>query len=216
MAVPAAALKMEVQTLRGRELCLAGLPAQQVSEKRAGLQVWTPRFCLVVRKAPTSPLVFSRGQKQRKGLGVCTFEGIVRWRLEIFATPTPDFLGRKQAWNGEAMPESRGAFPGAPVRCLHPLPNVWALIIIFAGVGTQGRWELQDFREAHPSPIEDKFAYFTRFDGKHNYCDVYAQHELVGAGWRSKLQLLSFRKSWFDSGFCFSWIEVFAVFYLVI
>lgn len=83
MAVLAATLKMEGQTLRGRELGLAGLPAQQVSEKGAGLQDWRPPFCLVVRKAPTSRLVFSRGQKQREGLRVCTFE------LGNLCTPPP-------------------------------------------------------------------------------------------------------------------------------
>lgn len=120
VAVLAAALKMEVQTLGGRELGLPGLPAQQVSEKGAGLQVRTPPFCLVVGKAPTSPLLFSRGQKQREGLGVCTFEGIVRWSLEIFARSHPRLLRAETGleWGSEA---------GVPRRvsgrtCLLPAP----------------------------------------------------------------------------------------------
>ena len=68
---------MEAQTVRGPELRLAGLPAQQVSEEGPDFQVFKPPFCLVVEKAPTPRLVFSRVQKQRDGLGDRTLQAPV-------------------------------------------------------------------------------------------------------------------------------------------
>ena len=133
--------------------------------------------------------------------------------VPVSPPPPPIFLGRKQAWNGEATPESRSAFWGAPVR--RPSSQGWDACL-FARVGDAGEWEPRDFPEAHPRPVEDTLL-ITRFDAKHNHSRsfVYTQYKLGGAGWRSKLQPLNLRKSWSGSGFFLNWIgEKFGVWYL--
>lgn len=69
-----------------------------------------------------------------------------------------------------------------------------------ASVGTGAR----HFQETHPRPTEDSLL-ITRCNGKHRCCRScgYTRYQLVGAGWRSKVQLQNLRKSWFGSGFFF-------------
>lgn len=118
---------MEGLTQRGPELGPAGLPAQQVSEEGARLQVLAPSLCLVVGEARTPRLPFSRGQKQRGGLRRPGFGGSDgAW--ESAHTPAPRFLGGG-TWlgMGTRCRGPRRALPGAPVRCPHA-PKLQTLV----------------------------------------------------------------------------------------
>lgn len=76
------------------------------------------------RETPTPRLLFSRGQKQREGLGGRTFEA-PRELGNLLIPHGPRFLMEEADPNREAMPEFRRAFPGAPARCFPPPSRVW-------------------------------------------------------------------------------------------